>query len=123
MLRLHHTAQERSLLPGGPTLLKPETVALMMDNQLPDRKIIRFAQKGVLLGKGYGPAGAVTLAPRPFDPAGSTGEIQWGGIAGTHWWISPRANPAGVLMTQRQMGLWNPCFFEFKQHVYRAAGR
>ena len=27
----------RSFLPGGPTLLKPETIALMMTNQLPDR--------------------------------------------------------------------------------------
>ena len=29
----------RSLLPGGPTLLKPETIALMMTNQLPRRSV------------------------------------------------------------------------------------
>jgi CubicO group peptidase (beta-lactamase class C family) len=112
----------RSLLPGGPTLLKPETLALMMRNQLPDGQFINFSRTGVVPGKGYGLAGAVTLAPAPFDPAGATGEIQWGGLAGTHWWISPRANLAAVVMTQRQMGFWNPWFFELKQLACRAAG-
>jgi CubicO group peptidase (beta-lactamase class C family) len=32
----------RSLLPGGPTLLKPETIALMMTNQLPDGGLDAF---------------------------------------------------------------------------------
>ena len=36
----------RSLLPGGPTLLKPETIALMMTNQLPDGLWMRFADDG-----------------------------------------------------------------------------
>lgn len=112
----------RSLLPGGPTLLKPDTLALMMSNQLPPEQFIRFARMGTLRGKGHGLGGAITLNPSSIDPAGSTDEFQWGGLAGTHWWISPRANLAGVLMTQRQLGFWNPFFFEFKQHVYRAAG-
>lgn len=112
----------RSLLPGGPTLLKPETLALMMSNQLPPGQFIRFARMGTLAGKVHGLGGAVTLQPSSIDPPGSAGEFQWGGLAGTHWWISPRTNLAGVLMTQRQLGFWNPFFFEFKQHVYRAAG-
>jgi len=41
----------RSLLPGGPTLLKPETIAQMMTNQLPDRTWIRFAGVGDLPGR------------------------------------------------------------------------
>lgn len=110
----------RSLLPGGPTLLKPETLALMMSNQLPPDQFIRFARLGTLRGKGHGLGGSVTLSPSSIDPPASTDEFQWGGLAGTHWWISPRANLAGVVMTQRQLGFWNPFFFEFKQHVYRA---
>ena len=113
----------RSLLPNGPTLLKPETIALMMTNQLPDGVCIRFPDQGEITGKGYGLAGAVTLTPTSVDPAGSTGEFQWGGIAGTHWWISPKANLAGVLMTQRQMAFWHPYSFEFKQLVYAAVAR
>ena len=113
----------RSLLPGGATLLKPETIAMMMTNQLPEGVCIRFPEQGDIPGKGFGLAGAVTLTPSSVDPRGSTGEFQWGGIAGTHWWISPKANLAGLLMTQRQMAFWHPYSFEFKRLVYRAVGQ
>lgn len=111
----------RSLLPGGPTLLKPATIASMMANQLPPGVNIRFPRLGEIAGKGHGLAGAVTLVPSSIDPPGSTDELQWGGIAGTHWWISPRTGLAGILMTQRQMAFWHPFSFEFKQRVYEAA--
>ncbi|MBF4499633.1 hypothetical protein, partial [Vibrio vulnificus] len=63
---------------------------------------------------------AVTLMPSPFDPPESTGEFQWGGLAGTHWWISPQTNTAAVLMAQREMAFWHPYSFEFKQLIYQA---
>ncbi len=110
----------KSLLPGGPTLLKSETIQMMMTNQLPEHQFIRFARLGEIKGKGFGLAGAVTLNPSSLDPVGSTGEFQWGGIYGTHWWISPRQNLAAVLMTQRQMAFWHPYSFEFKQLAYKA---
>jgi CubicO group peptidase (beta-lactamase class C family) len=113
----------RGLLPGGPTLLKPETIAVMMSNQLPEGVCIGFPDSGQIQGKGFGLAGAVTLVPSADDPADSTGELQWGGIAGTHWWISPKANLAGLLMTQRQTAFWHPFSFEFKRLVYQAVGR
>jgi CubicO group peptidase (beta-lactamase class C family) len=112
----------RALLPGPDGLLKPETLQQMMTNQLPAGQTIRFATLGPIPGKGFGLGGAVTFAPMPFDPPNSTGEFQWGGLAGTHWWICPRANTAGVLMAQRHMGFWNPFFFEFKRLAYQAVG-
>lgn len=113
----------RSLLPGGPTLLKSETLALMMTNQLPEGVSIRFPRLGDIPGKAFGLGGSLTLAPSGYEPDGAKGEFQWGGIAGTHWWISPKANLAGLLMTQRQMAFWHPFSFEFKQLAYRAVGR
>lgn len=112
----------KSLLPGGERLLKPETIQAMMTNQLPEGQTIRFATLGPIPGKGFGLGGAVTYKPGPFDPPNSTGEFQWGGVAGTHWWICPQANTAGVLMAQRAMGFWNPFFFEFKRLAYQAVG-
>ena len=109
-----------ALLPGSDTLLKPETLKQMMTNQLPAGQTIRFATLGPIPGKGFGLGGAVTFAPLPFDPPNSTGEYQWGGVAGTHWWICPGANTAGVLMAQREMAFWNPFFFEFKRLAYEA---
>jgi CubicO group peptidase (beta-lactamase class C family) len=94
----------------------------MTTNQLPAGENIRFANLGPIPGKGFGLGGAVTFAPMPFDPPNSTGEFQWGGLAGTHWWICPQANTAGVLMAQRYMGFWNPFFFEFKRLAYQAVG-
>lgn len=110
----------RGLLPDGPQLLKPDTVAMMMQNHLPEGQTIQFARLGEIPGKGYGLGGAVTFAPSSLDPAEATDEFQWGGIAGTHWWISPRHNIAGLLMTQRQMAFWHPFSFAFKQAVYKA---
>lgn len=110
----------RALLPGGPQLLQPETVTMMMQNHLPDGQVLQFARLGPIPGKGYGLGGAVTVAPSSLDPAEATGEFQWGGIAGTHWWINPRHNIAGLLMTQRQMAFWHPFSFVYKQAVYKA---
>lgn len=113
----------RSLLPGGPTLLKPETIALMMTNQLPRGVWQKFANVGELRGKGYGLAGAVIVEPTPVDHPDSAGEFYWGGMAGTQWWISPRRNMAGVMMAQRHMGFMHPFSFEFKRMAYDAIGR
>ena len=110
----------RALLPGPDMLLKPETLKQMMTNQLPAGQTIRFARLGPIPGKGYGLGGAVTFAPMPFDPPNSIGEFQWGGLAGTHWWICPGANTAGVLMGQRELGFWNPFYFEFKRLAFEA---
>ena len=52
----------RSLLPGGPTLLKPETIALMMTNQLADRCLDAFPDAGEIRGRGHGLAGALSRA-------------------------------------------------------------
>jgi CubicO group peptidase (beta-lactamase class C family) len=116
------TALLRSLMPGGPTLLRPETLHTMMRNQLAEGANIRFAMLGDIRGKGFGLGGAITVAPSPVDPADSAGEFQWGGLAGTHWWISPRHGLAGVLMAQREMGFWNPFSFEVKRAIWQGAG-
>lgn len=103
-------------------LLQTNTITMMMQNQLPKGTGIAFPGVGQVPGKGFGLGGAVTLRPSATDPVGSTGEFEWGGIAGTHWWISPRHQIAGVLMTQRQMSFWHPFSFEFKNLAYRALG-
>jgi CubicO group peptidase (beta-lactamase class C family) len=110
----------RSLLPGGPTLLRPETIALMMSNQLPEGQWIRFATLGEQPGKAFSLAGGLILKPGPFDHADAAGELYWGGVAGTQWWISPKRNLAGVMMAQRQMAFVHPFSFEFKRLAYDA---
>jgi CubicO group peptidase (beta-lactamase class C family) len=110
----------RSLLPGGPTLLKPETIAQMMTNQLPQGQWIRFATLGEQPGKVHGLAGGLILQPSRIDHPDAAGEFYWGGVAGTQWWISPKQNMAGVMMAQRQMAFTHPFSFEFKRLAYEA---
>lgn len=107
---------------GVPALLHPDTVTMMMQNQLPAGTGIAFPGVGQVPGKGFGLGGAVTVRHDQNDPAASVGAFEWGGIAGTHWWISPRHQIAGVLMTQRQMSFWHPFSFEFKNKAYAALG-
>jgi len=108
----------RSLLPDGPMLLKPDTIELMMRNQLPEGVWIRFAAFGELLGKGHGLAGALILEPSAFEHREARGELFWGGRGGTQWWISPRTNTAGLIMAQREFV--HPFSAEFKRLAYEA---
>jgi len=110
----------RSLLPGGKTLLRPDTIAEMMTNQLPDGQWIRFALMGEQPGKVFGLAGGIIQTPSKFDHSDASGEFYWGGVAGTQWWISPKRNMAGVMMAQRQMSFVHPFSFEFKRLAYDA---
>jgi CubicO group peptidase (beta-lactamase class C family) len=113
----------RSLLPGGSTLLKPDTIAAAMTNQLPDGQWIRFAMMGEMPGQAHALAGGLILKPSPFMHPDAAGELYWGGVAGTQWWISPKTNSAGVMMTQRQMAFIHPFVFEFKRLAYDAIKR
>jgi CubicO group peptidase (beta-lactamase class C family) len=113
----------RSLLPGGPTLLKSETISLMMTNQLPRGVWIRFPIVGELTGNAFGLAGALIQGPSALNHPDAKGEFYWGGIAGTQWWISPTTNSAGLMMAQRQLAFLHPFVFDFKRLVYEALKR
>jgi CubicO group peptidase (beta-lactamase class C family) len=113
----------RSLLPGGRTLLMPETIELIMTNQLPEGVWIRFPAYGEIRGRGHGLAGALILERSAFDHQDAGGELFWGGRAGTQWWISPGRNTAGLIMAQREAGFAHPFAVEFKRLAYEAVKR
>jgi CubicO group peptidase (beta-lactamase class C family) len=114
----------RSLLPGGPTLLKPQTIALMMTNQLPKGVWIRFLTLGELVGRGFGLAGGLIVEPSPtLDNEDERGQLFWGGVAGTQWWISPKMNMSVIMMTQRQLAFSHPFSLEFRRLANEAVKR
>lgn len=110
----------RQLLPGRAGLLKPATLAEMMRDQLPGDQCVGFAHTGRIPSLGFGLCAAITRGPSALQPNTPVGELQWGGLAGTHWWISPATGVAGVLMAQRHFGFWHPFWFEYKRAVYDA---
>jgi CubicO group peptidase (beta-lactamase class C family) len=111
----------RELMPGQPSrLLRPETLAALFSDQLPAQRCVQFPMTGPVPSLGFGLGGAVTRCASALQPAAAVGELQWGGLAGTHWWISPATGLAGVVMTQRFMGFWHPFWFDYKRRVYAA---
>lgn len=112
----------QSLMPGGPTLLQPQTIAEMFRNQLPAGLCVEFPNMPRMENLGFGLGSAVTTGPLPYSPPAALDEVGWGGLAGTIWWIHPRLDIAAVLMTQRYLGFGNPYTWIFKQHAYRALG-
>ena len=108
------------LLPQQGGLLKPATLAEMMRDQLPPERCVQFFHTGRMPSLGFGLGGAVTRSASELQPNSPLGEFQWGGLAGTHWSISPATGVAIVLMTQRHMGFWHPFWFKFKREVYSA---
>jgi CubicO group peptidase (beta-lactamase class C family) len=112
----------QQLRPGQPGLLRPETLAEMMRDQLPPERCVSLPMTGAVASLGFGLGGAVTRQPSRLQPNSPPGEFQWGGLAGTHWFVSPRTGVAGVLMTQRFWSFWHPFWFEYKRAVYDALG-
>ena len=112
----------QSFLPGGPTLLKPATIELMYQNQLAAGLCVQFPNMPRFENKGFGLGSSVTIATGAWEPTKVVGEVGWGGLAGTIWWINPRIGIAGVLMTQRYFGFGNPYSFVFKAQAYQALG-
>ena len=94
----------QSLLPGGQSLLNPQTIEAMNTNQLPDGMCVVFPNFPRLTWRGFGLGSSVAISRGPLDPSGIEGCVTWGGLAGTHWWYHPQMNVGGVLMTQRFFG-------------------
>ncbi len=80
---------------NGVRLLSPRTVELMTRNHLGDIPM-GFGQRGTGFGLGFG---VLTDAGDAGD-IGSDGEYNWGGAAGTRFWVDPEKNLVGVFMVQ-----------------------
>ncbi len=106
---------------NGHRLVKSETLDLMRKNQLADGVCVNFPMwemKGTTFGLGFALKGQAAEG----EPASAIGEYHWGGMAGTHQWMSPKAGIAGICMTQRMPGFWHPFSHEFKRLAYKIAG-
>ena len=91
---------------GGVRLLGPKTLALMRMNHLPGgRDFADLAPPGMFSeaayhGLGFGLGFAVNTSPARYGVASSLGEISWGGLASTAFWVDPVEDVCVVFMTQ-----------------------
>ncbi len=79
----------------GVRILSPKTVELMTINHLGDMEM-GFGRRGVGFGLGF----AVALDQGRIGELGSVGEYNWGGAAGTRFWIDPEEQLIGIFMVQ-----------------------
>jgi CubicO group peptidase (beta-lactamase class C family) len=92
----------------GVELLKPETVALMAQNQIGDLEagtmtsfrpetsanVNFFPNSKDKFGLGF------LINTQPVEGGRAAGSLAWGGIANTYFWIDREKNVCGVLLTQ-----------------------
>ena len=79
----------------GVRILSPKTVDLMTTNHIGDMGI-SLGRKGI----GFGLDFAVVLNPGDVGEVSSAGEYNWGGAAGTRFWIDPQEQLIGLFMVQ-----------------------
>lgn len=108
----------RMLLNGGELdgarILGRKTVELMSRdhlNEIPGRE-----ESGYGFGLGF----AVHLNPGKSGLNGSVGEYNWGGLAGTKFWIDPKENLIGIYMVQVLPPRASDSGETFKELVYQS---
>ena len=79
----------------GVRILSPKSVELMTSNHLGELPM-GFGRKGVGFGLGF----AVALDQGEIGELGSAGEYNWGGAAGTRFWVDPQEQLIGLFMVQ-----------------------
>lgn len=80
---------------NGTRLLSPKTIQLMTKNHLSSSGEV-FGRSGI----GFGLGVAVSIDQAAIGELGSDGEYNWGGAAGTKFWIDPKEKMIGIFMTQ-----------------------
>jgi len=85
---------------NGARILKPETTAMMVENQLPEKLVPITLGPLPMANMGFGLGFSVRVSLGKNDPAGSLGAYGWGGAASTQFFIAPREKLVCVAMTQ-----------------------
>ncbi len=104
----------------GARLLGRKTVELMTTNHLPDELIPIKLQPHTLHGCGFGLGFRVLVNAAQAGRLGSEGEFGWGGAASTSFFVDPKEDLFGLLLTQLMPSRYYPIRNEFKVLVYQA---
>jgi CubicO group peptidase (beta-lactamase class C family) len=105
----------------GQRILQTSTIDVMRTNVLAPGVGVRFMQLQ-LPQTVFGLGVAIRTGVSEGEPSAVEGEFHWGGVAGTHSWISPKAKLAGLCFTQLLPGFLHPYSQEFRRLAYSGAG-
>ncbi len=102
----------------GARILSPKTVEIMMMNHVAEDVLPPNGPNG-RTGYGFGIGGAVLMDVAKSNQLASKGEFNWGGAAGTYFWIDPQEKLIGLFLVQRPPFVLGPGK-TFKDLVYQA---
>jgi len=106
-------------------ILKPESIALMRHNHLPgggdlERESSVCLSETSLPGIGMGLGGAVMIDPAKASAPASIGTYFWGGILSTGFFMDPKHEIIGLVMTQLMPSGMTNLREDFRRMVYGA---
>jgi CubicO group peptidase (beta-lactamase class C family) len=104
----------------GTRLLGRKTVELMTRNHLPDELIPIRMQPHTLHGCGFGLGFRVVVSAAQAGLLTSEGEYGWGGAASTSFFVDPKEDLIGLLLTQLMPSRTYPNRNQFKVLVGQA---
>lgn len=101
----------------GTRILSRKTVELMTIDHVSE---IARASSILAAGYGFGLNFAVHVDPAKSGLNGSVGEYNWGGLAGTSFWIDPAEELIGIYMIQMMPPRYANGAGQFKRLVYQS---
>lgn len=110
---------------NGERILGRKTLSLMRMNHLPTGDDLASMGQAVFSetrydGIGFGLGWSVVLDPARAQVSGSIGELAWGGLASTCFWIDPDEDLAVIFLTQLVPSSSWPIRRELRALVYQA---
>jgi CubicO group peptidase (beta-lactamase class C family) len=110
---------------NGHRYLGRKTLDLMAANHLPGNSSIAAMSKSLFSeaaydGIGFGLGFSTTMRASQTLMPGSDGDLSWGGLASTYFWIDPEEDLIGILMTQVMPSSAYPIRRELRTMVYAA---
>lgn len=109
----------------GVRLLSNRTLRFMAQNHLPGGADLDAVALGAWsevsnAGKGFGLGFAVVREPSASRVISSPGELSWGGLASTAFWVDPAEELSVLFMTQLMPSSTHPIRSQLHQLVYQA---
>lgn len=84
----------------GKRIVSEKSIRLMTTSQLPEKVPHIYFGDQQRVGVGFGFGFSVREKMSDWDPAGRVGEYGWGGLASTHYWVSPKDDLIVITLEQ-----------------------